>query len=355
MKHLDYVLLLLIAVLIWLTASVVALGYPENTRLGYSSCGSCHVSPTGGGALTAYGRSAGEELAAYSYEGAGRVAGLVDLPAWLSVGGDYRGVSVHSPTNSRSLFMQADLELAAEIAPHVWVDVSGGVYGPDKRGETRRNYLLWAPAEWVSVRVGKFFAGYGLGLPDHTASVRGPLGFGEGHETYNLELALTSPWGQLLVTDTFGGDEAVTGTPAGYRVRANEPGCAARAAVYLGTKAQVGASYWFHSSTEQDELVAGPFVNVGVTRNLYVLAEADRHTVTSTFAPVTPPPFDVTYTEVGYELTPGVHVQALHQYNAGSSWGVGVQLFPVPHAELVGRVTWEGGTWSSLVMTHTYW
>ncbi|MFM8315618.1 MAG: hypothetical protein ACKOA8_15160, partial [Deltaproteobacteria bacterium] len=43
-------------------SSSLALSYPEFIRHGYMNCTSCHVSPTGGGALTEYGRSLSDEV-----------------------------------------------------------------------------------------------------------------------------------------------------------------------------------------------------------------------------------------------------------------------------------------------------
>lgn len=348
--------LLIVVTAVLCALSQIALGYPENLRLGYNGCNSCHVSPTGGGVLTAYGRQTSEELATVASDGDGKLLSFVTLPDWVAVGGDYRYVSIRTPQLQRSFVMQTDLELAMHPTPDVWVAGSVGTYGPDRKTEMRRNYVLWSPSDYVSLRGGRFFPAYGLMLPDHTAATRGPVGWQEGTETYNLEISVHSEWGELVVTDTFGGEESVTmNKEQGYRVRGEQPGAAVRAAVYLKSRGQAGASYWFHSTEQQDELVAGPFVMWGITRDLYLLAEADRKMVTAGFLPELPPPIDLTYTELGYELWRGVHLQLTHEYEHSNRYGVGLQLFPVPHAELLARAKYQDGQWTTVLMYHASW
>src|SRR5579872_5347575 len=94
-----------------------AFAFPELVRHGYVNCTSCHVSPSGGGALTEYGRQlSADVLSMSSYEGEGGfLHGAAKLPEWLAVGGDVRAIQIYRSTPQatqwRFLFMQADYEL----------------------------------------------------------------------------------------------------------------------------------------------------------------------------------------------------------------------------------------------------
>src|SRR5437868_4357633 len=97
----------------------VALSFPEFTRHNYQQCSTCHASPTGGGALTPYGRGISEEaLSTWSYTGAASPFYTGSLPSWLMVGGDTRYININSTdrasgqSSHQKFLMQADGELA---------------------------------------------------------------------------------------------------------------------------------------------------------------------------------------------------------------------------------------------------
>src|SRR5688500_1071067 len=70
-----------------------AWAYPELIRHNYTNCTSCHVSPTGGGILNAYGRAlSGEVLSTWYREGEERFAYAVTPPEWLNLQADYKSV-----------------------------------------------------------------------------------------------------------------------------------------------------------------------------------------------------------------------------------------------------------------------
>jgi hypothetical protein len=325
-----------------------ALSYPEQAvRLGYSGCASCHVSPTGGGALTNYGRAAAHDMVSWAPLDDSQV-----LPDWVALGGDTRALAVRSPRGSREFLMQADAELAVEAVPGLWLDVSGGYYGPQRDREWRRGYALLTPLPELSLRAGRFFPAYGLAVPDHTTATRRGAGFDEGGETYNLELNAHSRWGEVVLTNTLAGDEQLTLSPRGYTARAAQPGTALRGTVYVSSHAYLGASYWAHTAAEQRLLVAGPFAAWAPARWLYLLAEADRRIVTSDAMVL---PVDVTYELLGAELVRGVHLRLTHEYDAGQRYGVGLQLLPVPHTELLAQAKWQDDQWTTTLLAHWSW
>src|SRR3954466_2796415 len=70
-----------------------AQAYPQwQFSSGTSRCNQCHFSPAGTGLITNYGRdAAGEELSSIDGNG-GFLHGAVDLPSWLALGADFRGM-----------------------------------------------------------------------------------------------------------------------------------------------------------------------------------------------------------------------------------------------------------------------
>lgn len=326
----------------------IALGYPENIRMGYSSCASCHVSPTGGGVLTPYGRATSAEMSTWGV-GAGEEA----LPTWLALGGDARYINVTTQDYHRKFLMQADAEAAVSPVPGVWLAASAGIYGEEQRREYRRNYLLIANDN-ISLRAGRFFPAYGVMHPDHTAANRGGIGWNQGTESFNAEAAMRNSWGELVVTSLLSSPEQTRMGSDGYLFDATEPGLAARGSLYLGKSLVVGGSYWYGENQTESWLVAGPFLMWGLTRHLYLLAELDRRQdldgMTGALSHR-----DLSWSMLGYEVYRGVHVRALHEYERGSRWSLELQLLPVPHAEILYKAQLVStGQLSHSLVLHTW-
>ena len=95
--------LFLVCSLFWVRTQ--AFSYPEMIRHGYVNCTSCHVSPTGGGTLTEYGRSLAEEvMSSWSAPGEARfLYGTLPTNQRFQFGGDIRGLVVLSSEGGRGL------------------------------------------------------------------------------------------------------------------------------------------------------------------------------------------------------------------------------------------------------------
>lgn len=338
-----------IALFFWLTD--IAYGYPNTIRHGYNGgCQSCHVSPTGGGALTGYGRMVSEELSTWAVEGAGNLLGATATPERVMVGGDTRYLRLVTPRGSKTFLMQNDWELAVRMSPEMTVAVAAGLYNESDELESRRNYLLWQPAESVHVRVGRFMPGFGIMVADHTTVTKAALGFNQGRESYNFELGLHHEYGELLLTSAvpYGTQVTLQNDPA-YHLDAKLYSYLARAAVYLYGQAQLGLNYRLTVLPEQAyEHTAGAFALWG-DDSLYAMAEYDQ-----LFLP------DGTYnyvgfTELGWELYRGIHLQASYEYADGNIPGVALNLFPFPHIELLARVKYVGGAAVPVFMFHSHW
>src|SRR6185437_3022708 len=88
-----------ICILSFVLSGPQAHAYPELVRYGYANCTSCHVSPSGGGTLTQYGRELSREvLSTWGFEGEERPAYFINSPEWLNLGGDYRSVYTYQNT-----------------------------------------------------------------------------------------------------------------------------------------------------------------------------------------------------------------------------------------------------------------
>jgi hypothetical protein len=189
-------LLLLCAV-----APRAAQAYPQwQFSSGTSRCNQCHFSPAGTGLITNYGRDAlGEELS--SVEGNGAfLHGAVDLPSWLALGGDFRGMYLRHEIGNpegveETIFpMQADGYMRFAFLESFSLSLTGGIRGRVRAADetlgnnnfepatanrvvSREHYLMWrSGALGPYVRVGRFFAPYGLRLVEHITYVRRDIG-----------------------------------------------------------------------------------------------------------------------------------------------------------------------------------
>ena len=358
MTRRELAFVIALALLSVLAMAQMALSYPENVRLGYTSCASCHVSPTGGGVLTNYGRSSAEELSSFAREGDGDLLGKLHLPDRVAVGGDARYVSFRAGQYDRHFPMQSDAEVAVHPTDEVWIAASAGMYGEQRATEIRRNYVYWTPSPAASLRLGKFYPAYGIMVPDHTIATRAGLGYGQGQETYNAEVSWHGRRGDLTLTPTWGVDERVRlGSTTGYRWTTGDTGGTARATWYLGDRSLVGASGKYRRAHGVDTMAYGGYLSAGLTRDLYVLSETDYQADSDHARKL------VSYTEVGWEVARGFHPQltheADHEYGTTTSHklGVALQWLPLVHWELYTRAQYEviPHVWAYTLLGHYYW
>jgi hypothetical protein len=202
---------LLAFILIAGAAPRIAQAYPQwQFSSGTSRCNQCHFAPAGGSLITNYARDAvGEDLSTFQGNG-GFLHGAVELPSWLALGADLRGAFLRQSNGSpdgplNALFpMQADAYGRVAFAEAFSLQVTVGYRGQARKSPSgvgdnnylpatadrfisREHYLMWrSGALGPYVRVGRFFAPYGLRLSEHTAYVRRDVGFNLLDETYGL-------------------------------------------------------------------------------------------------------------------------------------------------------------------------
>src|SRR5262245_46144258 len=182
----------LIVVGVTLSWTRQAAAYPWMIRHEYSACAQCHLDPSGGGPLSAYGRGMGEVLLKTQYvarpadeEGAeparaGKFLwGVFDLPEWLDFGGAGRVASLTEKIDSddlthRIVYMQADLSASVNTTRFVATGSigyapSGATFasitrGPDTNVISRYHWLGYRLDEDATmlVRAGRMDIPFGI-------------------------------------------------------------------------------------------------------------------------------------------------------------------------------------------------
>ncbi len=202
--------LVLSLLLVAATASI-AHAYPQYQLSRDQTCGSCHLSPAGGGLLNDNGELTDEDMAMWGGD-ATFLHGAVELPEWLRLGGDFRfaaGASDPGGGLGPAAFpMQMEFHGEARKGS-LAVVADLGTTIPKEDGSpatvlmSREHYVRWSQHEdglgWYG-RVGRFMPVYGQRLAEHTAYTRRygatPL-FGE---TYGASIGWISSGAELHLT-----------------------------------------------------------------------------------------------------------------------------------------------------------
>lgn len=179
---------------------------------GEDRCSVCHLAWAGGGLISDYGRDEANATISRGGDG-GFLHGLVDPPAWLALGGDFRFAlgrrEVAGAADTLAFPMQMDVYTRVTVGK-VTASITAGLRGargiPDEQGPelyervvSREHYLEYA-GEQYAARVGRFFPNYGLRLADHTAYVRRFMGFYLLEEPLAAEVTRDFDRGSLHVT-----------------------------------------------------------------------------------------------------------------------------------------------------------
>lgn len=191
---------------VFLPATLAPLAEAEPMFLSkqYTRCATCHFSPTGGGLLTAYGRSLSNvELSTFKsgaaatreheflYGALGDSLGALQLgvtlrPARLEV--DFTGGSL-----SRNFMMNADVTVAYQKDRWtLYAEI--GRQGRSAKAEidSFEHWVAFQSAKGVGIRAGRFLPAYGVRLADHTTYTRRSLGFDMHDQIYGVELSRSS-------------------------------------------------------------------------------------------------------------------------------------------------------------------
>ncbi len=333
----------------WVFVARDAQAFPETVRHEYVSCSVCHVSPSGGGMLTSYGRGlATEILATWGTETEPLpLHGAVNLPESLLVGGGLRSVQTYTDTTKfrqgKYFLMQAELELA--WANDTWtvmasagLDIGSPDVSTDDKWVSARHYVMANINENLKVRVGRFSKAYGLNIPNHTTQIKRGLGWDEGSETYNAEVNYFTE--NYMVTFTgIGGrpDDKSVGSEKGFAVSAHY--------LHLKPGLRVGGSYFSGRATDgTNREILGPDFTLAVSKRVYLMGEYDLVRV----APASGDLIEgfVTYTRAGCEIVKGLDVTFSHEVKKNDrtesqlsfeGYGPGLMWSPRPHFIVTGE------------------
>lgn len=365
------------ALLLGACMGVSAQAFPDMVRHEYGNCATCHVSISGGGVLTAYGRALSSEVLSMvrGSEAENKALwGALPLPDWLAIGGDLRGMQTYREDqkvrDGKYFLMMSDVELAIGNAAIVAVASAGSkAVRTDRRDEveyvSRRHYLQVALDEGFYLRAGKYMKSFGINSPDHSSATKRGIGFDHDTETYNAEVAYLDEQLNLSIT-------AVFGRPNDDKLKdVIEKGATASASWLIDDRYKLGVSVFQGESASSSRRIGGAWVIAGVTRRFYVLLE---HDVTQTWSKSDrngdPMTGFATSAREGFELTRGLHLylaeevvkQSVAQKKGSfEGFGPGITWYPRPHFEVslqyqAQRLSPQQSTLSDFawLMTHVY-
>jgi hypothetical protein len=183
------------AALLIALSSTAAAAYPSMIRHGYTQCASCHVDPSGGTLLNAYGR-AQSDLLLSSRWGAGAeddaspksafLLGAVPVPKDTALGGWLREGYIWNFADGklvdhRLLQMRADLAAAVSVGPLRAAGALGYADGGAELAAVTRDQKIVSREHWVGlafasdaalVRAGRINLPFGLRNLEHPSFVR---------------------------------------------------------------------------------------------------------------------------------------------------------------------------------------
>lgn len=335
---------------LFVLTSTPGFSFPEMARLGYFSCTTCHISPSGGGILTPYGRAfSAERLSTFHRNGEERPfhGALKEMPQWLLVGGDARYVQTDyedaTSRRGRWVRMQTDLAIAVNL-PNFTLAAAGGPHGdsqtnPKLSGKASwRSYFAKIDFSDFSFRYGRFYPRFGLNIPEHTANIRSGLGFDQGQENQCAEVNWISALNEITLTRMMGArkQELDGSRESGYAINLNH---------FLAERHRIGINFLAADDKQKKRFVYGLYGLIVLTERWFVEAEADHQTL----RPNGSPPLDQRFFwgRLGYEAMQGV-VPFLNSevtlsdirnpYSRTDNFSLGMGWFPRPHFEFSGSV-----------------
>lgn len=341
-----------------------AQGFPELTRYGYNTCAACHVSHSGGGLLTPYGRSLSSELLSHwgDEEDAGlfwRAGDREKIEKYLLIGGDVRAVQMQrenaSVKEGRFIKMQAELELG--LIRDAWgAALTVGEFKNDQwRADSRQFYAFYRPVDEFTVRAGRFVPAYGLRLADHIVFTRSFLGLGLEGQRDSVEAQWTGEtWTHNLTVSK--------------RPLATDPesSVSVQTQYSLAEGSKAAVNVWEGRTDAYTRQIFGAWAVIGFRKDLYLMSEfdvANRESLGLHQRSL------VSFNRLGWTATQGFDLVVQHEIlrpdveksNQVTRFGAGALTFPWPHLEFSGfwlhqklsntTVTEEDDAW---ILAHYY-
>lgn len=196
----------------------VASAEPAFLSKQYTRCTSCHISPTGGGLLSSYGRSlSSRELsltgnrqpvdpnnttpdpeAQFLWGALGGALGPVQLG--VEIRPSHLRSSFGDFTATRNIVMNADIIAAVEKNGWTLYGEAGREPSPTPTFASYEHWAGYQSKSGLGFRAGRFFPAYGVRFADHTSYNRTNLGFDKYDQVYGLELSRNTSRSLVQVT-----------------------------------------------------------------------------------------------------------------------------------------------------------
>lgn len=325
--------------------------YSELSRHGYVNCTACHLSPSGGGLMTPYGRELSRALVStwgakneqyFAYN----AIPSISKSEKVLVGAFIRGLQVYRDderaTEARAILMQADVDLAyneknwAVLASVGRQELRSGLKS-DSRLFSRRHYAIYRTDDYLNqFRIGKFLRFYGLNDPNHQQYVRKYLNFGFDTESYNAEYSYLGESFNFYLTQTFG-------NLRNDYSQNKEKGTSASLSYFFWDKQKTGVSVFKGTETSSKRATYGVWGIFSFHPKIFTVHEFDLQDKKIKASKVKQSGF-VTSNKINYEYIQGIigflsyDLANLNPINVSSkklSYGAGVQLFPRSHFEII--------------------
>ena len=272
-----------VSVRVWFAVVVLgamasgAAAEPKFLAKQYTRCTTCHVSPTGGGLLSAYGRSlshrelstTGAPMPAHGdmdpkpVEESFLWGALGDSPGPLQLGIETRPSHLYysflGTSTDRNLFMNADVHASFKARDWLFYGQLGRELEQD--GFTLDSSEYWAgyqPAEGLGFRAGRFLPAYGVRFADHTSYNRSFLGLAQYDQIYGLEVSHTR--GRYLTQVSVGPGRAESVIDDDGRSAFTATG---RFQIDLGSRTTVAASGLYRAESDIDPRLGSAGVAFG--------------------------------------------------------------------------------------------
>ena len=261
-----------VSVRVWFAVVVLgemasgAAAEPKFLAKQYTRCTTCHVSPTGGGLLSAYGRSlshrelstTGAPMPAHgdmdpkpgeeSFLWGALGESLGPLQLGIETRPSHLYYSFLGTSTDRNLFMNADVHASFKARDWLFYGQLGRELEQD--GFTLDSSEYWAgyqPAEGLGFRAGRFLPAYGVRFADHTSYNRSFLGLAQYDQIYGLEVSHTR--GRYLAQVSVGPGRAESVIDDDGRSAFTATG---RFQIDLGSRTTVAASGLYRAESDID-------------------------------------------------------------------------------------------------------
>ncbi len=332
---------------------------------GYTQCTACHISPTGGGILTEYGRELSSALiSTWSYAHEAQFMNS----QWskklekkgIFFGGDVRGVQTYTtnPDTAQLFLMMANIQAAYKTGRFTGVVSVGQLTNPMQGGlhgnfyATQYYGMLNLPDNFV-LRFGRFEPAFGLNIPDHTTTIKEMIA--KVIPDFNLNMVEADYLSENWTIQADAGQ-----TPADYPLSTQETVRTLLVDYSFLNRMRAGISYWDGHGPEISRHIIGVHGIFGFTKRFYNLSEFDleyRNFENGAYG----------LSQFAYEIYKGIIPYFEYQHEQDNlsdhstlamTFGLGFHFFPRPHLELSGEYdkTIQASQWSdgAYLMGHYY-